>query len=110
VNPEYFVVYGWTGIAVQCGSSYSATLENYPSIMGGFSEMCRGAWHDTAGRLLKGSWLEGGDLPTPPYKFISNSVIELGRDRKNILRKWRNKEQTHNTSLQPISALSRLLG
>jgi len=78
IRPEVFVVYRWTGNAVQCGSNYTPSLDLYPSVNGGFLEMCRGAWHDVAGRLLKQSWLEGGDLPIPPYKFLTGTTIVIG--------------------------------
>lgn len=110
IKPQYFVVYGWTGNAIQCGSFYTPELYNYPNINGGFSEMCRGAWHDITGRLLRGSWAEGGDLPIPPYEFIDDTTIKVGPVNEHVLRQWRSKKQTHNTSLQPTSALTRLLG
>ena len=102
IKPQYFVVYGWTGNSIQCGSFYTPVLYTFPNIKGGFSEDCRGAWHDITGRLLRGSWQEGGDLPIPPYEFIDNDKIKIGPVNEHVLRVWKSN-QTHNTSLQPTS-------
>ena len=91
IKPQYFVVYGWTGNAIQCGSNYTPSLDPYPSINGGFLEMCRGAWHDVTGRLLKKSWPEGGDLPIPPHKYLTGTTIKIGPSDERILHKWRKK-------------------
>jgi ubiquinol-cytochrome c reductase iron-sulfur subunit len=91
IKPEYFVVYGWTGNAIQCGSNYTSVLSNHPAIKGGFTELCRGAWHDVTGRLLEWSWLEGGDLPIPPHQYITDSTIKLGPVGEDILHEWRSK-------------------
>jgi ubiquinol-cytochrome c reductase iron-sulfur subunit len=111
IKPQYFVVYGWTGNAIQCSSLYTPELYNYPMINGGFEEMCRGAWHDITGRLMKGSWPQGGDLPIPPYEFIDDTTIKVGPENEHVLRQWRSEKQTHNTSLQPTSGrVAALLG
>lgn len=109
VKPQYFVVYGWTGNAIQCGSVYTSEFYNYRTIKGGFSEACRGAWHDVTGRLLKGSWTEGGDLPIPPYEFIDDKTIKVGPANEHVLREWRSMTQTHNTSLHPTSGRDAVL-
>lgn len=89
---EYFVVYGWTGNAIQCGSKYAADIRYvHPGVKGAFEELCRGAWHDVTGRLLKKSWAEGGDLPIPPHSVIDGGRVKLGPVNDNLLRQWRNQ-------------------
>ncbi len=87
-RPEYFVVYGWTGNAIQCGSHYRSHI-NITPYANGFQEECRGSWHDVTGRLLRWSWAEGGDLPIPPHHFVDDTTIEFNIDNEHYLHMWR---------------------
>jgi len=82
INKEYFVAYTWSGIPNECSTVYRGpSTENYSNNsfkwVGGFYEPCRSAAYDTAGHLLKNTWLHSRDLPIPPYHYLKTSLIEI---------------------------------
>jgi ubiquinol-cytochrome c reductase iron-sulfur subunit len=81
IKPEYFVV---IGICTHLGCSPTdkfAVGELGPGWEGGFLCPCHGSKFDLAGRVFK-NMPAPDNLVVPPYKYLSNTSILIGDDKK----------------------------
>lgn len=80
INPEYLVV---VGICTHLGCSPNFFPERDPEILedwwqGGFFCPCHQSEYDLAGRVFKGRSPAPMNLPVPPHKYLSETVVVIG--------------------------------
>ena len=82
INPEYLVLVGIC-THLGCSPKYNPDEKELgPNWPGGFYCPCHGSTFDLAGRVFKGVPAPI-NLEVPPYHFISETVIEIGQDKKS---------------------------
>lgn len=80
IKPEYLVV---IGSCTHLGCSPQFTPDHGAQEVGdwwkgGFFCRCHSSEYDLAGRVFKGRSPAPLNLPVPPYKYISDTVIQIG--------------------------------
>jgi ubiquinol-cytochrome c reductase iron-sulfur subunit len=82
IRPEYLVVVGiCTHLGCSPSGPFAADTNAQLGNDAGFVCPCHGSTFDLAGRVFKNK-PASDNLPVPPYRFLTDSVIRVGEDEK----------------------------